>query len=142
MTPCSRRHIGQCLSLNSRSACPEPVPIRSRRYQHVKVTCCAVIQVQRLVRTVHSSVRLQLNEVRSLMHCLRRCFGLASTPYRPKVRSELTQSSTLPRKNVRRTACSATDGPERNRKRKRLNTKRISLGRRRIHLLPVRALKN
>src|SRR6218665_2677083 len=132
MTPRSRRHIGQCLSLNSRSACPEPVPIRSRRYQHVKVTCCAVIQdlVQRLVRTVHSSVRLQLNEVRPLMHCLCRCFGLVRTPNRPKVRSELTQSSTLPRKNVRRTACSATDGPERNRKRKRLNTKRISLGRR------------
>src|SRR6218665_1074777 len=76
------------------------------------------------------------------MHCLCRCFGLVRTPNRPKVRSELTQSSTLPRKNVRRTACSATDGPERNRKRKRLNMKRISLGRRLIHLLPAGALKN
>src|SRR6218665_3852360 len=128
MTPRSRRHIGQCLSLNSRSACPEPAPIRSRRYKHVKGTCYAVIQVQRLVRTVHSFVRLQLNEIRSLMHGLRRCFGLVRTPNRPKIRSELTQSSTLPRKNVRRTACSATDGPELNRKRKRLNMKQISLG--------------
>src|SRR6218665_1247873 len=130
MTPRSSRHTGQCVSLNRRSTCPEPAPKRSRRYKHVKGTCCAVIQVQRLVRSVHSFVQRQLNEVRSLMHCLRRCFGLVRTPNRSKVRSELTQSSTLPRKNVRRTACSATDGPERNRKRKRLNTKRISLGRR------------
>src|SRR6218665_2471103 len=127
MTPRSSRHTGQCLSLNRRSACPEPAPIRPRRYKHVKGTCCAVIQVQRLVRTVNSSVRLQINEIRSFTHGLRRYFGLVRTPNRPKVRSELTQSSTLPRKNVRRTACSATDGPERNRKRKRLNTKRITL---------------